>query len=156
MNNKLIKLAFYLKERGLIRQSQQVLNLLDEKRKRDLRKDHNKQILDRLKGHDRVKSIVDQHQQDLSKLRSSEPSELAGLTSEEEVLLPQPARSYKRYRALVRYPNFDESGKPYFDETCIEETLALSEEALSKFKADEQKGYCQILSEREIIPKGRV
>jgi hypothetical protein len=64
----------------------------------------------------------------------------------------QNSNPYRRFELKVAYPNFDDNGKPYFDQTCITETLSMTLEELQQYKWQGQQGYLKILSTRSLIP----
>lgn len=145
----LYKLAFNLKQKGLEKVSQKVLDLASKRRDLDLRKKHNQKILDRLRQEDKLYSIEQQHQEDIAQLQSKTPSSELGLDVDDQ---RQPSR---RYEVQVRYPSFDQNGKPYFDSSSVEEFLILTEQELEQHKQQQQKGYLQIKEVRKLLPKSK-
>lgn len=78
---------------------------------------------------------------------------------EHKTLLSQLERGFtptKRYQIVVQYPEFDESGMPFFTEKdIIEQTLSVSNDDLEELKDQESQNFLKILSvdERFAQPK---
>jgi hypothetical protein len=64
----------------------------------------------------------------------------------------QNSNPFRRFELKVAYPNFDDNGRPYFDQTYITETLSMTLEELQQYQWQEQQGYLKILSTRTLIP----
>lgn len=61
----------------------------------------------------------------------------------------------RRYEVNISYPNFDQQGRPYFDQTSINETLSMTADELKAHKLKEQQGLLKINDVRSDIPNAR-
>lgn len=140
----LLKIASNLSTKGYTKLAQQVIDLLERKKKLNKRKDHNQRILDQIKEEDRLEEIYRQHQEALEEGGGELKSELY---PEFEA-----APNERRFAVTVMYPNFDDKGAPYFDETSITETLSMTKAELDHHKWQQEKGYLKIVDVDSDIP----
>lgn len=141
----LYKIAASLRSKRQYKLAQQVIDLLQRKKQKDQTKQHNDQVLQDVRKEDVFQDILTQHQQNKRNF------EMAGT----DIAVPSDSPEERRFEVTVSYPNFDEQGAPYFDDTSVRETLSMTQDELDNHKWQEQQGYMKIHSVQADIPRSR-
>jgi hypothetical protein len=142
----ILKVALNLIKQGKYKLATEVIDLNKRRKQLDRIKEENKRIIDEMKREKKLESIYQQHEkEDLS------PESL-------ELTYPNPKiqdKSKSRYIVEVRYPNFDNEGDPYFDDSSVSETLSVTEEELDGLKQEHELGYLELKSIKTKLSKAR-
>ncbi len=138
----LYKIAANLKLKGFDKLAGDVIDLLQKRKDKDKRTEHNQAILDDMNEEDRMYGLLGEHDQDKRNFQMTTP----------ELSYPGSENGSRRFEVKVSYPSFDDQGAPYFGEDSVTETLSMTEEELESHRQQEQQGYIKIHSAEPSIP----